>query len=288
MKPVLQKWTNYKILFYTTVIFIVSALITGFLLNYLLNNTNNGDWIAILGITLLAIVALYVSFAYIMIIYQQLHTIRKTNPNLISFYKTNKLFRTSVNKSASCVYLLLNAFICFASSFHTYQWYYLSVSGIFFLIFIMQLYLITNLGDNKEKQTLVISILTFCIAIALLVIVILLSYEKTAYASKGLMIYWDALYVFVSMTMAIIGVIHAIQRKDVKIGRFLTVKLVNAIFGMFTLTVTMLLTFSENWSKYKIMAIIIGYVAFTLIIVIVILQFFSYQKQKTKNSMVSF
>lgn len=43
--------------------------------------------------------------------------------------------------------------------------------------------------------------------------VVLVNFNQTAYSSKGLIIYWDALYVFVSLISAIVGAIHLRSKK---------------------------------------------------------------------------
>lgn len=272
MKDFIKKATSPKVLFYATIIFIASALATGLAIDYLFNDNEKRYTVAGIVGVFLALLIVYLLTSYIYKIVISLKATAKDKGNLFKLYFKDQLFRTSVNKSTSCFYILVNAFITFASSFTNYKWYYLSTSAIFFVIFIMQLYLITNLGDYKVKQNKVIAGLTIFMAMACAGIVVMLSLNEAAYSPKGLMIYWDATYVFVTFTSAIVGVVKVIKNKDYVIGRFLAVRLANAIFGMFTLTVTMLITFSEEFNQFSLLAIIVGSVAAVLIIAVAIAQ----------------
>ncbi len=272
MKDFINKATSLNMLFYATIAFIMSALATGLSIDYFFNDSEKRYVVAgIIGV-FLALLIVYLLTSYIYKIVSSLKNTSKEKGNLFKLYFKEELFKTSVNKSLSCFYILANAFMTFVASFTNYEWYFLSASAIFFVIFIMQLYLMTNLSDSKVKQNKVISGLIIFMAIACSGIVILLSLNETAYSPKGLMIYWDALYVFVSFISAIIGVVKAIKSKNYVIGRFLAVKLANAIFGMFTLTITMLMTFAEEYNQFRLMSIIVGSVAVVFIIVVAITQ----------------
>ena len=158
-----------------------------------------------------------------------------------------------------------------------------SVCAIYFLIFILQLYLLTNIDNKTSRQNVVVTILLIFMGVACLGNVVLVNFNQTAYSSKGLIIYWDALYVFVSLISAIVGVVTCVQRKDNIIGKFLSVKLANAIFSMFVLTVTMLMTFSENFSEYIIMCNIVGTVCGALIMYVAVVQLLLSKKMVEKH-----
>ena len=272
MKDFIKKATNPKVLFNATIAFIISALATGLAIDFLFNKSHERYVVAgIIGV-FLALFIVYLLASYIYRIVISLMLTAKSNGNLFRLYFKDKLFRTFVNKSITCFYILANAFMTFASSFTNYKWYYLSASAIFFVIFIMQLYLITNLSDSKIKQDKVIAGLTIFMAMACAGIVVMLSFNETAYSPKGLMIYWDAVYVFVTFTLVIVGIVNAIKSKNYVIGRFLAVRLSNAIFGMFTLTVTMLITFSEDFNQFRLLSIIVGSVSAALINAVAITQ----------------
>lgn len=279
-KKFLDRISNSKILFFTTIAFIIFALIAGLCVDYLFEKNQTRYIVAGLVGGVLAIIVIYLLVCYIYKIVIILKQIYLSHGNLIQYYYKDRLFRMAVNKALACFYILINAFINFTLSFSSYKWYYLSVSAIFFMIFIMQLYLLVNIGDSKIKQNKVITYLIIFVGIAVLGIVALLNVNETAYSAKGLMIYWDALYVFVTFISAVVGVVKAIKRHDMVIGRFLAVKLANAIFGMFTLTVTMLMTFSEDFMQMKFMSIIVGVVASLSIIAVAILQLILTIKQK--------
>ena len=280
IKKVLDKISDSKVLFYVTIAFILAALILGLGIDYFFERNQTRYIVA--GVTggLLALVAIYLLVGYSYKIVVVLKKTYKQHGNLFQYYLHSRLFRTTVNKSLACFYILINAFVNFILSFSSYKWYYLSVSAIFFMIFIMQLYLLVNIGDSRIKQNKVITYLTIIMGVAILGIVVLLVSNETAYEAKDLMIYWDALYVFVTFISAVVGVVKAIKRRDMVIGRFLAVKLANAIFGMFTLTVTMLITFSEDFEQMKLMSILVGVAASASIIAVAIVQLVLSIKQK--------
>ena len=280
IKKVLDKISNSRILFFVTIAFIIFALIAGLGIDYLFEKNQTRYIVAGVVGGLLALVAIYLLVCYSYKIVVVLKKTYNEHGNLFQYYLHNRLFRTAVNKSLACFYIFINAFINFTLSFSSYKWYYLSVSAIFFMIFIMQLYLLVNIGDSRIKQNKVITYLTIIMGVAILGIVVLLISNETAYEAKDLMIYWDALYVFVTFISAVVGVVKAIKRRDMVIGRFLAVKLANAIFGMFTLTVTMLITFSEDFEQMKLISILVGVVASASIIAVAIAQLVLSIKQK--------
>ena len=283
MKRLTQKITNNQLLFAMTVIFIVAALVVGLVIDFFISDNHSRLTAAIVIGAFLALLILYLLFGYTYKIIVNLQNIHQTQGNLWKLYGNDKLFRTPVNDAVSCLYILINAFLNFVLSFTNFKWYYISVAAIFFVIFIMKLYLILNIGNDKKQQRQVIIWLMIFMSLACAGIVIMLWFNETGFAAKGLMIYWDALYVFVSLTFAIIGVVKAIKSKNRIIGRFLAVKLANAIFGMFTLTVTMIMTFSEDFNELKLMAIIVGICAALLINAIAVAQLFLSKKFAIEN-----
>lgn len=283
MNQFTQKATNTQLLFYMTIIFIVAALAVGLGIEFFISDNYSRSVAAgIIGI-FLAVMILYLLSAYIYKIVINLKTINQAQGNLWKLYTNDKLFRTPVNDAIACLYILINAFANFVLSFFNFKWYYISVAAIFFVIFIMKLYLILNIGNDKKMQLKVIIWLMIFMSFACAGVVIMLWYNEAGFAAKGIMIYWDALYVFVSLTFAIIGVVKAIKSKNRIIGRFLAVKLANAIFGMFTLTVTMIMTFSEDFNELKPMAIIVGICAALLINAIGVAQLFLSKKFAVEN-----
>ena len=281
-KTFFVKATNPKILFYVMIGFIISSLLVGLMIDFFISDSSERHIVAIVVGIIIAILAKYLLVGYIYNIVVGLKSKYKEKDNLFKLYYHDKLFRMSVNKSLSCFYVLANAFINFIYSFTSFKWFYLSISAIFFVVFIMQLYLITNLGDDRLKQNKVIAALIIFMGIATSGIAVLLNTNETTYSSKGMMIYWDALYVFVSFISAIVSIVHAIKRKDNVMGRFLSVKLANAVFGMFTLTVTIPMTFQGEIDSIKLLAIIVGAVCSILIIGIGISNLIINFKQKKK------
>lgn len=278
MIQTIKKFLDSKLLFYTTIVFILCSFAFGLFLDCFFESQQDRFLIAgIVGLFLVTPI-LYLIFAYTYKIVVVLKLIHAKKGNLFLLYRKDKIFKTSINKSASCLFILINTFVNFVASFTSFKWYFLSTALIFFLIFSLQLYLISNIENSTKKQNEVVAYLTIFMAIVCLGIVVLLAANDTGFSPKGLIIFWDALYVFVTFITAVVGTIQAIKRKDHIIGRFLVVKLANAIFGMFTLTVTMLMTFSEEYSQIGQFSIIVGIVSSFLIIAIAIVQLVLFKK----------
>jgi len=70
----------------------------------------------------------------------------------------------------------------------------------------------------------------------------------------------------------------AIKNKDAVLGRFLAIQLANAIFGMFTLTISMIMAFGDNFNEMKPLALTVGIVATMLINAVAVTQFVLAQK----------
>ncbi len=147
----------------------------------------------------------------------------------------------------------------------------------------MKLYLVLKIGANKKIQNQVITWLLMGMSFACAGVVVMLWFDETGFSPQGLVIYWTALYVFVSFITAIVGIINTIKRKDRVIGTFLAVKLANAIFGMFSLTVSMLMTFSDGFEPFKLLALIVGVIAAALINGVAVAQFLLFREKEEKQ-----
>ena len=283
MKILFLKATKQKILFYMTIAFIVGAIAIGFFIDFFISE--NSSRLVVAGIVgvILVLLIVYLFVGYVYHITKILKATYKEKGNLFKYYYSDKNFRVPVNNAISCFYILATAFVNFGLSFSSFKWYFLSSSAIFFLIFIMKLYLILNLGSDKKIQNQVITWLLIGMSFACAGVAILLWYDKTGFSPQGLVIYWNALYVFFSFITAIVGIVNTIKRKDRVIGTFLAVKLANAIFGMFSLTVSMLMTFSDGFEKMKLLALIVGVVAAALINGVAVAQLLLFREKEEKN-----
>ena len=282
MKRFWQKVTHPKVLFYTTIGFIFAALVSGFIINFLVHGENRIPNAIAMGIPLILLV-IYLLVGYIYRITNTLRNIYQTQGNLWQFYWRDELFRTSVGDSIGCFIILCNAFINFTFSFFGFQSYFLSIAAIFFLLFTMKLYLIINLGHGEKRQQHVIMWLMLFMSLASAAVAVMLWFNKTGYIYKGFLIYWDALYAFIALTLAIIGVVKAIKNKDAVLGRFLAIQLANAIFGMFTLTISMIMAFGDNFNEMKPLALMVGIVATMLINAVAVTQFVLAQRLAKQN-----
>lgn len=272
MKNAMNKLSKSKVLYYITVIFVILAVISGFLIEIFINN----PVMSVVGIILCIILSLIVLYLLVGYIYRMIVSLTgayRTKGNLFKLYKNDKLFREAVNNGVSCLFILASAFINFVESFNNYRWYFVSVSAIFFLLFIMKLYLIVNVDNTKAKQNRTITLLITLMAIANAGVVIMLCVGGIEARHKGLIIYWDALYAFVSLVCTIIALVKVRKGENEYLERFISVRLANAIFGMFALGVSMLMTFSEDFTLTIPVCIGMGVVSSVLILIIPIVKF---------------
>lgn len=283
MKILFLKAIKQNILFYMTIAFIMSAIAIGFFIDFFISENSSRLIVAWIGGAILVLFIIYLFVGYNCHIIKLLKATYKEKGNLFKYYLNDKNFRVPVNNAISCFYILATAFVNFGLSFSSFKWYFLSSSAIFFLIFIMKLYLVLNVGANKKIQNQVITWLLMGMSFACAGVVVMLWYDQTGFSPQGLIIYWNALYVFVSFITAIVGIINTIKRKDRVIGTFLAVKLANAIFGMFSLTVSMLMTFSDGFEKMKLLALIVGVVAAALINGLAVAQLLLFREKEEKN-----
>ena len=280
-----EKATKKEILFYMTIAFIMSAIAIGFFIDFFISENSSRLIVAWIVGAIIALLIVYLFVGYIYHITKFLKATYKEKGNLFKYYLNDKNFRVPVNNAISCFYILATAFINFGLSFSSFKWYFLSSSAIFFLIFIMKLCLVLNVGANKKIQNQVITWLLMGMSFACAGVVVMLWYDQTGFSSQGLIIYWNALYVFVSFITAIVGIINTIKRKDRVIGTFLAVKLANAIFGMFSLTVSMLMTFSDGFEQMKLLALIVGAIAAALINGVAVAQLLLFREKEEKQSL---
>ena len=266
-----------------TIASIIGAIAIGFFIDFFISENSSRLIVAGIVGAILALFIIYLFVGYNYHITNFLKATYKEKGNLFKFYLNDKNFRVPVNNAISCVYILATAFVNFGLSFSSFKWYFLSSSAIFFLIFIMKLYLVLNVGANKKIQNQVITWLLMGMSFACAGVVVMLWYDQTNFSPQGLIIYWNALYVFVSFITAIIGIINTIKRKDRVIGTFLAVKLANAIFGMFSLTVSMLMTFSDGFEQFKLLALIVGVFAAALINGVAVAQLLLFREKEEKN-----
>ena len=283
MKILFLKAIKQNILFYMTIAFIMSAIAIGFFIDFFISENSSRLIVAWIIGTILVLFIIYLFVGYNYHIIKFLKATYKEKGNLFKYYCSDKNFRVPVNNAISCFYVLATAFVNFGLSFSSFKWYFLSSSAIFFLIFIMKLYLVLNVGANKKIQNQVITWLLMGMSFACAGVVVMLWYDQTGFSPQGLIIYWNALYVFVLFITAIVGIINTIKRKDRVIGTFLAVKLANAIFGMFSLTVSMLMTFSDGFEKMKLLALIVGAIVAALINGLAVAQLLLFREKEEKN-----
>lgn len=280
MKKFFKTTSEPNILLWISFALIVLLLALGVLIVVLPH-----DWRRILVIVLTSILMAaalaYLVASFFFVGKNKLGETYEQKGNVFKLYFKDRVFRLAINNSLSCIIIMATAFINYIMSFFGVEWYFLSISTIYFVLFIMKLYLIVKISDDQKRQNLFIGILLLFMAIAICGVVVLFVYGSAGSPIAPVMIYWNVFYTVFSISSAISGIVRAFNRRDGVAGRFLSVKLSNAIFSMFTLIVSIPLTFTEGMdNNVKVLCIVIGIFSVITVLAAGISQFVLYHNQK--------
>lgn len=277
---------SLRVLFFLTLFWVLLALVIGIHVSAI-SDCDARIIDAIIGGIPLALLALYLLYAYVIHGLIALKGRGCLNKGIIKELKEDKIFRTIFINSLTCAYAFLNAMINYITSFYHHTWFFISVATIYALVFFMKLFLLSFKDNGKRYEDNVIGILILLLSIASVGVLVLFTRDLSGFESKNLIIYWNCLYTFYAVISAIQGIIKTIKKNDKVRRRFLSVKNANAIYSMFNLTVIMVLTFDEGESSdMYTLSVVVGIVAVALIMALGIMQFLFpiMDKKKEENT----
>lgn len=202
---------------------------------------------------------------------------QQENQSLYQLLLKDLVFRKIITNGCSAIYAFLMAVINFSVGLYDRQIFYISISAIYATIYIMKVYLLCCVNSDKPRHTLHTAFMMTLMMVASFGVFILYIHDQAIFEPKDLIIYWDALYFTIVVILAINGAFRAHKEKNLFLSNMAVVKIANAIFSLFTFTVTMVATFdNETSSNMDIMCYAVGFAMCVMLLIEVIWFYYFY------------
>ena len=246
-------------------IFIAAIISLSFIVVLFDVHFRNGISVAV--VAFLSLFTLYLIYGYTLLIVGFVRDTRRSGSVILRYIESSDL-RNIVNNTSSAFYAIIFGMYEYALFYVERSKFFLCVAILYIMIGVAKLYLVRHYGEidkNRGKISAVLAAVFILISFALTGITVLVSVEKGGFSHRGLTIYVVAVYSFFVFVNTIISTVRFVRRRQFVNLTFLRVRQVNAMYSVYTLTVSMLTAFSTNKEFNVIVNKSVGFTAAGLI-----------------------